>query len=204
MKMKKIIFTMLIVTLATKMVASEPIQYGVVAGMNSSNYSTFSSARIGFHVGGFAEIPVITKNLFLCPSAQLSLKGADVMGNTWSPYYLDIPIYMKYKFVINNNISFFGSAGPTISFGIFGEAPGYDYANYSADGDVLRNYNLFSGANASLNRFDIGLGFNVGAEFSKRYQLSIGYDNGLLNATKDTNTFALYNRVLKISLAYLF
>ena len=169
--------------------------YGLVAGMNSSTYSgTILASRIGFHVGGFAEIPIFTENLFFCPSAQLSLKGAGFGKYTDNPYYLDIPIFLKYKCPVNDKISLFGSAGPTASYGLFGkgEDPFSDQSTY----------NLFSGSDATLNRFDISIGFNLGAELSQHYQLSFGYDLGLLNVVKDYDQTS--NRVFKISLAYLF
>lgn len=52
-----------------------------------------------------------------------------------------------------------------------------------------------------LKRFDFGLGLKAGVEFSKKYQVAISYDFGLVEVAKD---LGMKNRNLMISLGYMF
>jgi hypothetical protein len=205
--MRKLIFTVVVSFVSVYLVAQEPVRYGIIAGVNSSNYSGgFTSSKTGFHVGGFAEIPVFAKNTYFAPSVQLSSKGAEILGLKMSPYYLDIPLHLKYKYPINGDINIFGSTGLTISYGLFGKGETYTI-NYTSDEsyeEKLTTYDLFSGKDATLKRFDVGYGINAGLEISQHYQVSVGYELGLLNADKETDSSNYKNKNLKISVAYLF
>ena len=52
-----------------------------------------------------------------------------------------------------------------------------------------------------LKRFDFGLGLKAGVEFSKKYQVAISYDFGLVEVIKEVG---MKNRNLMISLGYMF
>ena len=52
-----------------------------------------------------------------------------------------------------------------------------------------------------LKRFDLGLGLKAGVEFSKKYQVAISYDFGLVEVIKEVG---MKNRNLMISLGYMF
>ena len=53
----------------------------------------------------------------------------------------------------------------------------------------------------AMKRFDFGLGLKAGVEFSQKYQISIGYDWGLVENIKDSGN---KNRNLMISLSCFF
>lgn len=78
------------------------------------------------------------------------------------------------------------------------------------DSYVNTKYDTFSD-DSGLKRFDLGLGFKAGVEYKNHYQLSIGYDFGLIDAyNKSKNeddydvTGTLKNSNFKVSLAYMF
>lgn len=52
-----------------------------------------------------------------------------------------------------------------------------------------------------FKRFDFGLGLKAGVEFSRKYQVAISYDFGLVDVQKD---LGMKNRNLMISLGYMF
>ena len=81
-------------------------------------------------------------------------------------------------------------------------------AKAKVDGDLV-DLGEFGGNSASedifgddgFKRFDFGLGLKAGVEFSKKYQVAISYDFGLVEVAKD---LGMKNRNLMISLGYMF
>ena len=140
-------------------------------------------------------------------AALLTLKGAKIDGGsvaslTFNPYYLEVPVRVGYKYAVNDDFALFGSVGPYVAVGLFGKMKA------KVDGDIADIAGL-DGNSASedifgddgLKRFDFGLGLKAGVEFSKKYQVAISYDFGLVEVAKD---LGMKNRNLMISLGYMF
>lgn len=148
-------------------------------------------------------LPQISEGVYLDMGALLTLKGAKIDGGSaasikFNPYYLEIPVHIGYKYAVNENFAIFGNAGPYLAIGLFGKA--------KAEGDILDEYefddnstNVFG--DDAMKRFDFGLGLKAGVEFSQKYQISIGYDWGLVENIKDSGN---KNRNLMISLSCFF
>ena len=77
-----------------------------------------------------------------------------------------------------------------------------EYMVKRAEGEKLEDYlkNKVFGSNA-MKRFDFGLGLKAGVEFFQKYQVSIGYDWGLLDNIEDSGN---KNRNLMLSVGYFF
>ena len=117
-----------------------------------------------------------------------------------NPYYLEIPVHIGYKYAVNDNFSLFANAGPYIAIGLFGKA------KITADGSLVdggskvsESENVFG--DDGFKRFDLGLGLKAGIEISKKYQFSIGYDFGFIEAEE---LMGCKNRNLMISLGLMF
>ena len=181
--------------------AQESLKWGITAGLNSSNFSVSGfDSRIGFHAGVKAEmgLPQLADGIYLDMGALLSLKGAKVdlgpAGSVkYNPFYLEIPIHMGYKYAVNDKFAIFGNFGPYIGIGLFGKA--------KASGELMEgedtSVNVFG--DDAMKRFDFGLGLKAGVELNQKYQLSIGYDWGLIDNIEDSGN---KNLNLMISLVY--
>lgn len=176
--------------------------------MNSSKFSTDGfDSKVGFHVGIKAEkdLPQIAQGVYLDMAALLSLKGTQINGNDaslkFNPYYLEIPIHMGYKYAINDNFAIFGNFGPYFAVGLFGKMKATGYLIDEVEGltSIHDSAKVF-GSNA-MKRFDFGLGLKAGVEFFQKYQVSIGYDWGLLDNIEDSGN---KNRNLMLSVGYFF
>lgn len=205
--MKKVLLLMAMLTIGLASInAQDNLRWGATVGMNSSNFSiTGFDSKIGFHAGVKAEVglPQISEGVCLDMGALLTLKGAKIDGGSaasikFNPYYLEIPVHIGYKYAVNENFAIFGNAGPYLAIGLFGKA--------KAEGDILDEYefndnstNVFG--DDAMKRFDFGLGLKAGVEFSQKYQISIGYDWGLVENIKDSGN---KNRNLMISLSCFF
>lgn len=209
--MKKVLLFFALVAISVVSInAQDNLKWGVMAGMNVSKYTiTGFDSRIGFHAGVKAELGFSQEasGAYMDFAALLTLKGAKIDAGSlasfkMNPYYLEVPVHIGYKYAVNDDFALFGSAGPYIAVGLFGKAKA------KVDGDLV-DLGEFGGNSASedifgddgLKRFDFGLGLKAGVEFSKKYQVAISYDFGLVEVAKD---LGMKNRNLMLSLGYMF
>ena len=209
--MKKILLFFALVAMSVVSInAQDNLKWGVMAGMNVSKYTiTGFDSRIGFHAGVKAELGLSQEasGAYMDFAALLTLKGAKIDGGSiasikFNPYYLEVPVHVGYKYAVNDDFALFGSVGPYIAVGLFGKAKA------KVDGDLV-DLGEFGGNSASedifgddgFKRFDFGLGLKAGVEFSKKYQVAISYDFGLVEVAKD---LGMKNKNLMISLGYMF
>lgn len=209
--MKKVLLFFALVAISVVSInAQDNLKWGVMAGMNVSKYTiTGFDSRIGFHAGVKAELGLSQEasGAYMDFAALLTLKGAKIDAGSlasfkMNPYYLEVPVHIGYKYAVNDDFALFGSAGPYIAVGLFGKAKA------KVDGDLV-DLGEFGGNSMSedifgddgLKRFDFGLGLKAGVEFSKKYQVAISYDFGLVEVAKD---LGMKNRNLMLSLGYMF
>ena len=209
--MKKILVLFALTAIAMVSVnAQDNLKWGVMAGMNVSKYTfTGFDNRVGFHAGVKAELGLSQEasGAYMDFAALLTLKGAKIDGGSvasikFNPYYLEVPIRVGYKYAVNDDFSLFGSVGPYMAVGLFGKAKlkvDGDIADIAELGDNSMSEDIFG--DDGLKRFDFGLGLKAGVEFSKKYQVAISYDFGLVEVAKD---LGMKNRNLMISLGYMF
>lgn len=201
--MKKILALVAILAIGLGSVnAQENLRWGVTAGMNVSSLNvTGFDSRVGFHAGVKAELglPQVTEGAYMDFGALLTLKGAKVEAGSAAnfkinPYYLEIPVHVGYKYAVNDDFTLFANAGPYVAIGLFGKAKmGGDLIESSESADVF--------GDDGFKRFDLGLGLKAGMEFSKKYQVSVGYDFGFI---KTDSELGCKNRNFMISLGLMF
>lgn len=194
------------------------MQWETTIGLNVSNLGGLGS-RTGFHIGARAEFPLLSladRSTYLNTGVLLSLKGCSQDYGNWgsakvNPYYLDVPIHFGYKHAITRVVSVFAEGGPYVGIGLFGKSKIQKPANLEGSTPEEYDTNIFT--ERGLKRFDFGLGFRIGAELWQRYSVSLGYDWGLINQYRQSEsiesehfhqTSNLKNRNLTISLSYKF
>ena len=195
MKKALLLFALVAIS-AVSINAQDNLKWGVMAGMNVSKYTiTGFDSRIGFHAGVKAELGLSQdangSGAYMDFAALLTLKGAKIDGGSlasikFNPYYLEVPVRVGYKYAVNDDFSLFGSVGP-------------DTADIAELGGNSISEDIFG--DDGLKRFDFGLGLKAGVEFSKKYQVAISYDFGLIEVIKEVG---MKNRNLMISLGYMF
>lgn len=131
--MKKVIMIAAMLCCAISGFAQE-FRVGATAGVNVNIPSGGYSGQTGINVGVKAELglPHVTKGWLVDFGALLSSHGWNSRGyydNTtgtllkWeaTPYYLNIPVHMGYKFNCSDNFKFFAAVGPYLNIGLFGK-----------------------------------------------------------------------------------
>lgn len=223
--MKKILLTLLFILPFYMAAKAQDFRVGVTGGYNLSSPSAYQS-QSGFHAGVKGEfgLPQVAKGLYMDFGLMLSSHGGKsryyyngiytssdgekpdkpTSGFTaeykCTPYYLNIPVHIGYKFSVGRNVSLFVNAGPYFNIGLFGKAKETITPDKGTATTKETAGNVFS--DKMLNRFDWGLGFRAGTEIARHVQLSIGYDWGMKNVNKvgvDNK-----NRTFVASCAYMF
>lgn len=197
--MKKILvlFALLAVTL-TGVQAQSNLRWGVTGGLNVSHFSPDGfENKAGFHLGAKAELgfPDALDGLYM-DFGLAHLEGLKVDGDEgevkFTPYYLEIPVHVGYKFPVSSKCTLFANAGPYLSIGMFGKSK-------VEVKDETEKTDFFG--NDGADRFDFGLGLKAGVELNQKYQISLGYDWGLIDIEDDLDS---KNGNMMLSLTYFF
>ena len=164
--------------------SSANAQFGVRAGLNSSNFSdTNFNSKQGYHLGAYYRIQLGAMDIE--PGLQYSKKGYEGNDNLSGDdinerlNYIDIPVLVRFNLIETVNIF----AGPQASVLA---SRNYELGNItSTSTDVIRGY-------------DIGAVFGVGVKLPLGLNLQASYDLGLTSLNYfDTD---VKNRVFKVSL----
>lgn len=208
-KMKKVLFAAIAV-LGFMGTQAQEVKFGAKAGLNIATLTgdlEDASSKVGFHVGGFAEIMFSDKFAFQ-PELLFSTQGAKAEYNysgdgysekeetTFKLNYLNIPLMAKY-FATEK---LFIEAGPQIGFAM-GEKYDSDYTvtyagetySESEDGDL-----------EDISSIDFGLNFGLGYEFTENIFAGARYNLGLSNVYDGEGDGELKNSVFQISVGYKF
>lgn len=191
--MKKIILSAIAI-LAFGFVNAQQTRFGIKGGVSLTNFSgdVDTNTKVGFLVGGFAEIKVIER-LSIQPELLFSAQGAKYeyigMNDTnLNLNYINVPVLAK--FYVTKEFTVEG--GPQIGFLVSAKDDGEDVKNFYKSADF--GFNFGAGYNFTDN-LSVGLRYTVG--------LSGVVDRGDYDDIDDYYDSAK-NSVLALSLAYKF
>jgi hypothetical protein len=202
--MKKLLISFIAVFFCMTASAQEAgkMRFGVTAGMNlsSANLKLSHSRKIGFQAGIIGEYN-ISENIFINAMARYSMRGVkDVdiqIGKLeWNPGYVEIPVHFGFRWTFTETFKVFAEAGPYVAYAVSGKIK----ANDGSDAGLFSD-EATAVLGGKYNKFEAGLGVNVGVEYSG-FQLKVGYDAALTKIA-DVSDSAKNNNI-SVSLAYLF
>ena len=207
--MKKVLLTAVAV-FAFGFTNAQDIKFGVKAGLNMASlnggdtYYGSYGRKVGFHVGGLAEIKINDK-FSVQPELLYSLKGADlnygfsgfygIAANEISLSYIDVPVMVKFYPI--ERLS--AELGPNVAFLMSAKGQKYNSATNTTNpkGDIKDSY----------NGVDFGMNIGAGYELKQGIMFQLRYNIGLSDVSKaplvGTN-YADKNSVFQISVGYKF
>jgi hypothetical protein len=200
------------------------MKYGINAGVNYSTLkgqamSSFNNIvdlsngvittqpKIGFHAGGFVEMP-LGANISLQPGVYYSQKGYMLKGNLTpdkfdflgvtaraqlQSHYIDIPVLVKAE--VAKGLQVF--AGPQVSYLV--------KSNLKMDAGLLG----FSLVNTNLdvtnqfNKADFAVTGGASYTFDNGFSINAAYDHGLSRLDRNSNLKS-YNRTFKVGVGFTF
>lgn len=195
---------------------------GVRAGLNVTNIDLTSGghtysfdSRASYHVGFAYQQPLLRAlPLYLETGLYLTGRGGSVdvadfgfdfdeelSGKVkFNMLYLQVPVLISWHFNIKS-VSIQPLAGVFYGFGVHGKAK---YRGEKVN--VFKSTDLGDGAEeeGAFKRSDLGLRFGANVTFRKHYNVSLGYDLGLLNILKDADDVKGKNGSFYLSLGYNF
>jgi len=188
--MKKLILSVAAV-FAFGFASAQEVKFGAKAGVNYSNFSgdvEGADAKIGFQVGGFAEIG-LSEKFFLQPELMYTSLGAktDFMGVevTQTADYIVLPVMAKY-YVAD---AFSLEAGPQIGFLMS--------SKLKAEGESVD-------VKDQLNSTDFGFNIGAGYDFTEKISAGLRYTLGISNIAKDSGDESVQNANFALALSYKF
>lgn len=106
-------------------------------------------------------------------------------------HYVEIPIHVGFRYNFSNEVGVYGEVGPYFAVGVGGKKK----LSVDADGPqwrTLEDANTWGAfkknktvGHTNFQRWDAGLGFRVGAEYNKHYNLMLGCDWGFTDMYRD-------------------
>ncbi|MFD2920614.1 porin family protein [Terrimonas rubra] len=200
--MKKI-FSVAIALCAISSLSAQKFTYGIKGGVNTNQLYlsgkndgekvNYSSSKVGFQVGGVAELS-LTNNFAIQPNVLFTLKGGKYPGSPYAVniYSIELPLNLLYK-----TNGFFAGAGPNFGYGVSGKI--------KAEDETIDVYE--ENAEVPLKRFEIGANIIMGYQFPSGFNISGHYTLGLnntLDRDNDPNDTKINNRILGFSVGYTF
>ena len=167
------------------LVAGAQVRIGLKAGAHSTTAKVVTPGggkpavdnNIGFHAGLAAKMR-IEGQLYFVPQLQYAYKtftiqynNTDTATNTLNMHYLEIPLLFEWK-KENYKSGFFVQFGPSFSLAMSGKQRIEGKSGTSVSKPVKFGFNAYGRAEANLVA-------NLGYQFGKRVQLTVGYAHGL-------------------------
>lgn len=212
------------------MANAQSFRFGPTAGVEVNSPSSMKT-RAGFNVGvrGEMDFKGAAKGLFVDAAALFDAKNwksdgyydtSTGLSNEWkyNTYGLTVPVSVGYKFAVAKSLKLFAAAGPYMNIGFGGkskvtttkesgksfdpskEMPGQNGTTVKTETTSTASSNVYS--DKLMNRLNWGVGFKVGAEVCKHYQVSVGYELGLSKIYK--KSLGSKHRTLSVGVAYMF
>lgn len=193
--MKKLIFIIAFLVVYISNTNAQDVRFGVKGGVNYSNVVSDkldNEPLTSFHLGGVMEA-LFTEKIALQTEILYSEQGFKTKGvnhqNTYKFSYINVPVMVKY-FVTKG---FILEAGPQIGF--------LNSAKFITESDGNSSKTDIKEA---LRSNDFCLNFGVGYQLSNGWNIGARYNWGISNITKEQLNQHLKNRVLQVSIGYLF
>ncbi|MGR7814073.1 porin family protein [Lacinutrix undariae] len=190
--MKKLLFTAAIAVLGLSNVNAQEVTFGAKAGVNFANLGgdiEDNDMKVGFHVGGVAEI-AISEKFSVQPELLFSSQGTkfEESGETlkYNLSYINVPVMAKYYVAEGFSVE----AGPQVGFLVDAKA------KYDSDSEDIKD---------AFNSVDFGLNLGAGYKLDNGFNFSARYNLGLANIAKDAgDDFSIQNNVIQLSVGYSF
>ena len=197
MKIVKLMFTLLAVTLMTALTPDAFSQTGLgfEGGINIGDISIAgiqqtTSGRTGLTVGAFADIG-ITRNFYIRPGLRYVMKGFSWSNGAGTNFtdklsYLEIPAMLKVSFPLTE-VKPYIMAGPTLGIML---TASQDQVN----AQQTQNFD----ASSIYETIDFGLYFGTGIDFHVANRMDMffggGYSLGLTNIHKSQNNVQTFTK----------
>jgi hypothetical protein len=206
--MKQLLLALLFATGLTT-AFSQTVNFGVKAGFNFSELAYKNSGELGnssltgFNAGGIVDISFanfsIQPGIFYSAKGEndskefagASLENAGYLPSTTRLNYIEIPVNFFYKDKLSPAVTLNLGGGPYLASGISDKITVKTIPNNPYDHYPYRNP-------------DYGINLIAGLAIKHNWLIDVGYGIGLQNLQSGGTLNNVHNRVISLSLGYLF
>ncbi|WP_417859419.1 porin family protein [Xanthomarina gelatinilytica] len=219
--MKKILLIAAVAVFGFSNVNAQEVSFGPKAGVNFANLNgdiEDNDIRIGFHIGGAAEI-MFTEKMGLQAELLYSLQGTKdsysstetIGGVTYSEEeeaklnlsYINIPVSFKYYIANGFNVE----AGPQVGILVSAKSK-YEYEERVQGGGYDETYSESGDEDVKdyFKSIDFGMNFGLGYKMDNGLNFGARYNLGLMNINDSANSddYKLANGVIQVSAGFMF
>ncbi|MBQ9185683.1 MAG: porin family protein [Bacteroidales bacterium] len=187
--MKKIAVIVLLTGLfSITSLAQVPVKWNVGSGRIESVFKSAKNIKStsfdGYYVGAGAEIALPVSYLSVFASANWDYKNfKSPAAVEFKAHYLRIPVQIKYTFGLGKVLEVYVAAGPSFNIGLFG-------SDFTALNNLIytmpitpevTNKDIFG--DNGMKRFFVQGGISAGVIALSHYELRVGYEYGLSDAS---------------------
>ena len=194
------------------------VRIGVTAGMNVSS-PTNEDTKVGYQLGLRGEwyFKSPESGPFVSFGAMLSEKPykqkyyvlalpSDPMPREWSkvghPTFVEVPVHFGWRWKVGDKLNLFASAGLYANIGVFGKERTKSKA-FGATPAAKYTTNIF-GDYGNQAFCDYGVGYRVGMDIARHYQVSLSQDWGIRDMNELGYGTKFKNRNFSLSFTYMF
>lgn len=207
--MKKVFLSLAFIS-AVSIASKAQMRFGVNAGATLANVKVKSDgvkvsydSKIGFTVGGVAEMP-INKQFSFLPAISFTQKGykfnSDIAGfkttSTATFNYVEIPLNVTYKMNAGPGKVFVG-AGPSFAYAISGKN------KTEVNGQKETEKIKFGSGAGEVKAFDLGGNILAGYELSNGAYIGLNYNMGFSDINND-NASKAKNNYFGVRVGFMF
>lgn len=212
--MKKVLLSIFAVV-AFVAISNAQVNFGAKAGLNladlaSSEEEFEADSKIGFHLGGYAELSISDK-FSIQPELIYSAQGAksefseeDTFNGVTITYsyedklklnYLNVPVLFKFK----PSDMFYIGAGPQL--GLLLSAKN-EYESTATGGGVTQSESGEDDVKDEMKSIDLSFALGAGVELESGLNFGLRYNYGLSDVVDENEGDAIRNSVLQFSVGF--
>lgn len=125
--------------------------------------------------------------------------------NTTNLYYVDVPLYLKYRYKLRSRDKVYAGIGPFVGAGVYGNVKGTVVDELGQVTEVSQTVSWDTDESfVDLKRLDFGASVKVGYLADNGLNISASYDYGIPNIASMGENIEIKIRVARISLGYTF
>ena len=219
--MKKILFSLIALAIASLSYAGGPTGLSVGGGYSMNIYRTdIKTTPLGLDndefIGGYVECGYewkLSEHSSICPAFRFNalfdgkLKSnkigtaKTISGQASNRLYIDIPVKYQFAFNVSPTVQLFVAAGPTVNFWLTNSSVCTEIISTNSAATVTSTYDWFKEmGNDFYNRVNVSLGGAAGVYFH-HVKIFAGYDCGLIKFTAQVKSNV---HQIKIGACYVF
>lgn len=180
-KLSVALFLLLSITFVAQQ-AKAQVDFGIRGGVNFASLNDTdldAQSNVGFTAGFYLQYPIANSPIVIQPEVLYSQKGFELEagGNTGTANfsYLEVPVLVKFNYVLEGPLTPYVTAGPYVAFLLDSSS---EFNDQTVENDL-----------ENLKTVDFGVAVGAGFDY-QRFNLGVRYSAGLTPVFEDDDLSA--------------